>query len=461
MNNLLGGLTQQPMSFITKPIIPLLIWLSLMGCSLTVETHAVETATSMLSPTTTSTPLPSPSSTHTKTPLPTNPTIILTPTPVEDEVNYVVYVQDFIFLGYLYLDLNIGIPEMVNYLDTPHSNLSDGDGGPGEASYFEFSNTADKIAYWIPSTPAKLWISDIAFENPVTIFTDIEGEYSINNDPYTRDVALLWSADDNHLIIDFKEDNNQDLIYHVDTESIEEWNYDCVWVAFSQNSGGLATWCVSSEDESEYAVIEWGGEIWSSEVEPENILVSKQEASRYNWGWSPDGQQVAYFDPNDSEDYLYIASAEGIQAQILKGAAYWHSEVFQYDSRLLEWSQDGNRLLVYARGTGNISCPEYSNFFGTGEILEDVPCWQVIDLETLEVIWSVSDLINNLSNPEAPYILNLSYDQAAISGDGQYLAISATTGGIRDLYTLNIDSKEIISYAPYAPFALGWGEEPE
>ncbi len=336
---------------------------------------------------------------------------------------------------------------------------------PAHALLLTYAHFADLVAYWTDDTPRQLWISDLDYQRPQSIYTDVAGKYPVKNPSYTdHQLRLLWSPDDRHLIVDAPTGSVPDLIYHIQNGKLEEWPWECDRVALSPRTGRLATWCPSTTSQSHYAVMEWGGEIWYSDVAPTTEIVRGVklsppkwiEALVQPWAWSADGQHIAYFDPTDADMYLHIAGASGERLTVLPGG--YRGETFLVE---LEWSQDGRRLLVEAYGTVGHSCPRYRPPAPSSES-EEAPCWQVLDTETGTVLWTLSDSaagIMSLLGQPADGIVAWHSPSAVISPDGKLVALTLSAGAVDSRYVVNIETGQI-KIIPPPVGAMRWGPHP-
>jgi hypothetical protein len=331
------------------------------------------------------------------------------------------------------------------------------------ADYLGFANFADHMAYWSSIEPRELWVSDLALKNRKRLFTDTQSKYK------SMSIYLTWSPDDLHLMVNVEENKELNLIYHVQTGVLEPWPYTCDRVALSPRSERLATWCGSINKEKGYAIIEWGGEIWYSLAGPEHELVRRGEDLAQFWAWSSDGEQIAYFDPNDIQGYLYIADSQGkVRLKTLPGSAYWLAvkagwsllQVYPY-SPALQWSYDSSRLSVYAIGDDTNPCPIFER--DSGEVLHGAPCWKVIDSLSGGIIWTITDTLDKIA---ALYFLTrigpIDFLYPSISADGRFLALCYCNNedDNRGTYVINLDTKEIkLLFENYAD-NIRWGPAP-
>ena len=306
-----------------------------------------------------------------------------------------------------------------------------------------FAHYADRLWRLTWDEPPEMWISDLALHSNLKVSED--------SLPPCSTSWWYWSPDDLHLICDAEDDSKLGSIYHLQTGIWESWLYVCDRVAVSPATERLALWCRSVVEPASFAIVEWGGEVWISPKAPASMLVqtsSQIPHSEWLWGWSAEGRKVAYF---DTDGYLTIASAQGTLLRTLPGA---RDSVNKPDPKLwesrVEWSADGRRILVLARGGTTKPCPSMSESGG-----ENSSCWQVIDALTGEIIWHTSDFIDQMTDKEAVRFLN-----ASISEDGRYLALTYwDLNGIIVIIDLNDGSFWYVQGNLFGDF-MHWGELP-
>lgn len=303
--------------------------------------------------------------------------------------------------------------------------------GPGDALLLSFANYANTVAYWTDKEIGQLWISDMELEMPRLIYADEAQVYATNDDSlYAWDGKgdLIWTPDDLHVIFDPKDKTLPNLIYHLQSNAAEPWPWDCDRVAVSPQTKRLATWCAALDGSPNFAIIEWGGEIWISPSPPVQEIVRRRGeraiAWESNWTWSSDGQQIAYFDPLDTEGRLFVADATGVQKALFPGAAWWlnlETSHLAIPQNILQWSQDGRWLLVYANDLISDSCPDIEIMFDLTEgELSDVPCWHLLDTQDYRMHWSWRDFMMSADVP-SEFARFWRDFEASISTRGNYL----------------------------------------
>lgn len=343
---------------------------------------------------------------------------------------------------------------------------NDSNRSPAHALLLTFANNKDFVAYWTDGISGQLWVSDLAYQAPQLIFSDKANNYPVKSPPnLDYKVRLTWSPDDLHVIVDAPSGPAPDLIYHLQTEVLEPWPWECDRVASSPRTGHFATWCSSTKGESRYAVMEWGGEIWYSEQPPAEELVHGMkllppqwvETLLQTWAWSADGQQIAYFDSTDSTGYLHIVDASGKHLKILPGGVKQVGGVITPMD--IQWSQDGQRLLVYAYGSESNPCPLYRSPISPNSVAGNAPCWQVLDTATGNILWTLLDSAEALmvaQGQTVDAIANWESSKATISLDGKLVALTLTSRPIDYGYIINIDTGEIKD-VPAPVNAMRWG----
>jgi hypothetical protein len=331
--------------------------------------------------------------------------------------------------------------------------------GPGDSYALAFAHYNNRIAYWWGGGTERLMVADYLNQHPKTVFED-EGRY--NFDESSSTFSLYWTSDDLHLILNVLGDTDEDLIYHVQTDSVEPWNYECDRLAVSPKSGKLATWCSPHQKGGKFAVIEWGGEIWYSDSAPKQERIQNEADLFSAWQWSPDGEKVAFFQLADGSGDLYITDAQGNPVYVLPKIGRW---LFQYDSYpwsfqsvesdLIQWTSDSNTLLIRANGDPEHPCPDLTSedFDGNQIIWQDMPCWQVVDLETGKVVWSISDAFPILELSGGTRLIF----EAAISPTDHLLVIYDQTSRRYDV--IDLDRNKVIHSGDMLVNQLHWGTE--
>jgi hypothetical protein len=300
---------------------------------------------------------------------------------------------------------------------------------PANGYSLTYAHYADRLAYWIPGEPGRLWVSDLAYQHPQVVYTDTAGAWPQLSNGDDR-LTLWWSADDEHLIVDIVQDMQgaPALIYHVATGTTEPWPWFCDRVAVSPLTGRLATWCQSVTHPSEFMVMEWHAPTWPSAAPAtETVLVrgSRLPARHFiplpqqTWAWSPDGQRLAFVDPQAAASNLHIVDAAGADLVVPFDALSDH----------VQWSQDGTRLLVLALGLAQDNCPlDAKNMDGFGPAEALAACWQVLDAHTGAVVWTALASDAAIAAAAGMDLSHSFLGSAALSPDGRQVALDLVSG---------------------------------
>lgn len=314
--------------------------------------------------------------------------------------------------------------------------------GPADALIATFANYSNKIAYWTgKSNNGKLYIYDLLSRHEQLIFTDLAGEYSIEQFG-SQDISLLWSPDDLHLILRDNRRLNSSMIYNVSDNTFVSWPWDCDRIAVSPKTNRLATWCISLGSEEKFAVIEWEGHIWVSDLAPENEIVKRTTFQKI-WSFSANGDFVAYFDPTDNDGNLFLANSQGNTEILLPDAAWWKNgdvatSKISIPADPIQWSIDGRKLLVFANESKSTSCPRWEDISASVSTTYNIPCWHLINLDSGLVDWSLGDSFQEEQS------LYGQFDTAALSSKGEYVTITAESPGFFTTYLVNIDTREVL-----------------
>ncbi len=302
----------------------------------------------------------------------------------------------------------------------------------------------------------------MTLEENTLIYTDRDENYQLEFDyfPYSE-LNFYWSPSERYLILDFNSDDLENMIFDRETQIIQNWNYDCNRIARSPRTKNWALWCVSTKPSEEaYAVIESDDTLWISTESPTEILVNKDDLRQNIWRWSPDRQKIAFFDPDDTTGSLHIAEKTRIN-HILPGSTFEFADALQYTQLdPIQWSESGDLLLIYGRDPENQACPKWKDEFGSGNTYTNVPCWQIVNSQSGDIVWQISKSIELIENKVAEIFPTFTYDSASISPDGNLIAVSYSSGGFRNLFVADIQTGQIISSGwPISPISMRWENE--
>lgn len=329
----------------------------------------------------------------------------------------------------------------------------------GRAVYLSFAPYADAVIYWLAGSSGELWLSDLALKNNQRLFSDETSQDALEFNYFPDEqLTFQWSPSERYVVLDFADQARQDMLLDRQHNQLEPWGYTCDRIARSPQSGGWAVWCPDQTSQAaSFAVFESDDRLWFSDLPPQENLVQRGERSQPVWQWSRGGDRLAFYDPSDPAGTLYVASVLETRP-LLPGASPWLAQALR-DSQPspLQWSQDGKRLLVFARNLQG-SCPPYQDF--GGNLYHDVPCWQVIDSTSGAVLWTIENSITQIESAAAELFPTLDYLSAALSADGSYVAVSYLSGGWRNLFVADIATGQVVATGePFAATAMRWESE--
>jgi hypothetical protein len=323
--------------------------------------------------------------------------------------------------------------------------------GLGGALVTVVSHFSKQVAYWVRSgAGGELWIADLAYQHPQRIFVDKDGKYASQSSIAYDKALLIWSPDDRYLMIDATLVGAPNMLYQVQDQKLETWPWECNELAISPQTNRLALWCRSTEGKSGFASLEWNAAIRYSTAGPTNLLAQRMPNESPTWAWSS-SDSIAYFDSSDTQKRLFIADSGGVRS-LLPGIAQFGSIVSyatEFSSRhLIQWSADGRRLLVYGQGK---QCPQRHNA-ATGE-LQSYACWQVVDAQSGEIIWTTLDLVNLWPDKG---MADTEIQSAIFSPDGNFVALGAYRGGPKYLVVASLATKTATIIENYNGTDMYW-----
>lgn len=300
-----------------------------------------------------------------------------------------------------------------------------------------FSNYSDQIAFTF-STTSTLFLSNIYHQNITTLTND--KNYKV----------VGWTENDLYLFL-INTDSRQKYLYSLQNSELFEWPFDCKAVIISPISNKLVPMCTKKASApieiDPYALLEWTGEInYYKEITNKPFLIVQPDEEIF-WEWSPFGEFLAFFDPNDEKGHLNIANSQGtIIHKILAGSSVFSEPLNQTEKflplstgeNLFVWSFDMKTLLI--KGYGN-SCPPYANEFNPDILINKWPCWQVVNLDSGQIIWSEIDFVQNTNDIRYPGIPVNIWD-IKISPTGQSLAIF--TSDPHHIYFVDLKNNSVV-----------------
>jgi hypothetical protein len=348
--------------------------------------------------------------------------------------------------------------------------------GPGQSEYIAFSHYSDRVAYWIEGALGELWISDVAYQNPQRILVDSQRSYVPEFVDPRGEIKIEWSPDDLHLFLYDLHQPELSRIFHLETNESEAWHWNCDSIILSSKSGRLATLCPriasAASEVKEFAILEWGGEIWFSGEYPGEPFLSPLSDGTALWQWSSDGELLAYFDPNDVEGNVFIADKQGNTRKLLPGSSLYRDseaegfrqyeslDVLDVDSPFI-WAKDASILLVNGFGQPDEPCPPFVTTYDPDLFYAIWPCWQAVDVNTGNIIWIETSLAKNLSLAESERDpVNMAINGLAVEPGGRAIVVQSFYPEPR-LVVVNLQTSEAMTISRFDSFNHIYWAAPE
>lgn len=335
-----------------------------------------------------------------------------------------------------------------------------------ETFLFEFSHYSNQIAFVPLPNSNELWLSDVTYQRPKKLLSvDPSGDGS---NPLWG-LRIVWSPDDRYLFLYHEAQLELNLIYNLSTEKLEPWYWQCDSIILSPQSGRLAPLCPRipgiATEQAAYAIVEWGGEIWFTDEELGEPFLQPTPEELAFWEWSLNGEWLAYFEPNDPAGYLFIADAFGNVRQFFPGISVFNEpegqkiRYFPSANNVFAWARNAPILLVEGYGQPEQPCPPYFTPFHDDDV-PIWPCWQAINIDTGEIVWSQASLVENLILAGEEDTTGVAIRDIAIAPNGRALAfhiLDPYRNIIVDLQTARVTNLSFV-YIPIEQ--LYWADEP-
>ncbi|MBI3159872.1 MAG: hypothetical protein HYZ26_09770 [Chloroflexi bacterium] len=319
--------------------------------------------------------------------------------------------------------------------------------GPGQAFAIAFARSSPVVAYWIIGQPGRLWLSSLDMSEQKIIFEDMAEEYPNNPQNYGR-TQLTWIMNDKFLLLDVYERPELTLLYSVETDSTTSFPYLCDRVALSPKTETPSLWCLGIDGHPGYLVLEPNGELWQSTSEPSEVIASQPSEGFTEWDWMASGQFV-YFDYTRGSGQLAVLDGGRTRHLPILGFANFATKnlirlsVWYYSMPTVASSGGiSPRVLVYGQPLEPSICPPLKI---ADTVFEEGPCWLVVDIETGQIVWSISDLLNL---PEFALSVGIDingFSPPKLSRDGELL-VTYDLFYNDSTYVISLDTQQVISY---------------
>jgi len=271
--------------------------------------------------------------------------------------------------------------------------LPNGSPSPRAGFDFDFDRYGRGIAYLTNTDVLRLWVSNLDLQGAVNAWTD---EYAwLGNPTAYEEVDLRWGPGDRSILI---VRDRRILVHSLSSGDNTRFEGECAELGVSSD-GIIALLCsgaVPGTPPGLFALTPDGS--FGSVAPGEWTTVS----GVVEWAFSPGRDQVLFA---TSDLKIRILSSDGIVRDL--PITYFPSSAPTLENtRELQWSADGSRLLILGVPAPNSPC-------AAGEDHDiALPCWMVLDLTGL-IVWTAG-----AGGPDAA-------DDASLSPDGRWIVGSS------------------------------------
>jgi hypothetical protein len=256
--------------------------------------------------------------------------------------------------------------------------------------------------------------------HPQQIWVDQNNELGYINKSIDQVFEIKWNLDDTSVLISRYPTINSDaeagFLFSVPDNQLLKPLSTSGYLLTSPVTGNPA---LAFEMSDGFVVLEPDGPVHEVQSLPANKI------SVLDAVFSPDKQKALYI----SGEKVYLKSNADIMDLNIGYVPVWHDR-YQV---ILQWSQTGNRVLVYGIDLSGKYC--LAEQFGSQ------PCWQVINALTGEHLWWESKPTNAV---------------AAISPDGKQVAQAMYVPGNPSIFVSDVDTKNNEFISDNAVSALHW-----
>lgn len=294
---------------------------------------------------------------------------------------------------------------------------------PKFVEYASFAQGADLMAYGtFDDNKVEIWVTDLKLTTLLYHWSDEDQWLRNNESGFIK--YMQWGPKNSSLFV-------YSIEGFVGINLVRKTSHQltgrCNWAGKSPKTGQWAVWCpISSQIDGSYFVFEGDGSQWTTSELP---TVLANEA--LDFSFSPDAQKVVLADISGN---LWVKDINSMEKKL--GISYVEpvSDIYM---RPLKWSDDGNRLLVFASNV-NGQCPIDSTNLP--------PCWMLYDPKSGELLWPKRDQSITLS------------DDAELSPDGKWIVMSIMNIPARYIRLISVETGQYFYIAGWEATGLRWSD---
>jgi WD40 repeat protein len=322
-------------------------------------------------------------------------------------------------------------------------------GSPEAAYALEFANYGPRVAYITLQEKAILWVSSPELTDVTMVWEDKIGWLS-DFMPYQSLLDIKWGPGDNSLIVSLHGDNQRVVIYSFTSESAYSWEGSCDYLIQDVDGNIRSIGCkVQGEGTmTEIYRLDWEGSVQQVSPESRTSLLPV-----YEWAFAPTGDKVAFVG-DDYSASLWHVSGEKIPLPIQWSEGYIYSMLFDDPFEAIHWSTDGARLLIHGFDTERAYCPTVRDSL-TSNVTGTISCWLIIEGNTGEVIWWLTEDIIQEKVGQLWDGTSLAHD-ACFSPDGNWIAMSYRESGVQKFFIISTETNELIMLGRHISRDIQW-----
>lgn len=252
---------------------------------------------------------------------------------------------------------NVNLGSVIGFDGTQFLSVDLASGGT--STLFEGDLNGNALS-WKALSPNRKWLAySIRFsEYSALTLVDLTEPHANTtvNIPHlvTEEIHFEWSPDSSYILMSVEESITPSLssplpqvtqyLYSIQSGQLQMWQWYCEAIGISPRSNSLAIWCTPIDDnESEYAVIEWGGEIWLSSTQVQPMIPIASRDLFNSSVWLDDGNSIVYRSiDNPNSLLLSTVISGGLETKVVED-----SPSFFYDNIAI--SSDNQYVALYSR----------------------------------------------------------------------------------------------------------------
>jgi hypothetical protein len=391
---------------------------------------------------------PSPAySTETPTLIPSTVTTVPIISPTSDfsapRLEGILYFWIYRFLEPLYTSIDLSENDLHPFLDDRNSPEPMVAGGRITIA-LAFAPYSPLIAYLTKTNDSvDLWLADLKLQQIEHLWSNDQQWLGALLTP--GDAYIQWGPAEKSIILSSYLARDHIVIYSLKSKKVVESVGVCDRIAPLPDSDRLSVWCsFETGVSSPYGVLTYDGDILYSKYLPEDSI------EIFDWSFAPDNHRIIFA---PKEGNVTVEDNRGkrmvIPARLLDEPREYRTQPY------LQWSKNGDRLLIYA--FNKEYCPLWEDP-GLGNLIEK-ECWLILDAKTGDFLWWPD--VSNAGIHEATGIplMQLASNCAGLSPESTWIAICFSSGAINDFLLISINNKQVIDIHSLDTLNFKWMED--